>query len=312
MGIIVMLALVACGNKKTSLSGDAPVKANDFVEAFPEMKLPTSIYDTSLARLGDTTRISRAVLLQFVPDSAVQATIDADARTIIRPVGRIHRDDETYLLVKTIHNKKTGLAVFVFNKENKFLAGKSLISSDGDDDYAHIVNINKEPTFTISQEKITKENQMHYTRTGFAYVKDVGFMIVVNDTNEDTKRQDSIINPIDTFARKNPYSGDYTKDKKNFISLRDGKNNNTYRFFVHFEKSNGSCIGELKGEMSLKDPKTGQYTANGDPCVINFHFEGNQIRMKEEGSCGNHRDIKCFFDDTYTRKKEAKPKTKKR
>jgi hypothetical protein len=34
--------------------------------------------------------------------------------------------------------------------------------------------------------------------------------------------------------------------------------------------------------------------------------------MKEEGSCGNHRDIKCFFEDTYTKKKEIKSKTKKK
>jgi hypothetical protein len=34
--------------------------------------------------------------------------------------------------------------------------------------------------------------------------------------------------------------------------------------------------------------------------------------VKEEGSCGNHRDIKCFFNDSYTRKREAKPKSKKR
>ncbi len=311
MGIALMLALVACGDNKTSLSGDAPVEAKDFVAAFPEIKLPTTFYDTSLQRIGDTTTISRAVLTQFIPDSALQETI-AGGKLILKPVARIERDDETYLLVKSFENKKASLSVFVLNKDNKFAGAKQLISSDNNDDYTHSVSINKEPTFSVSREKITKENQLIYTRTGYAYNKDAGFMVVVNDGNENTKRQDSIINPIDTFARKNPMSGDYIKDKKNFISLRDGRSPNIYRFFVHFEKSSNACVGELKGELTMKDAKTAQYTANGDPCVINFTFSGNQIQMKEEGSCGNHRDIKCFFDDTYTKKKEPKPKTRKK
>jgi len=311
MGIAVMLILVACGDKKTSLSGDAPVEAKDFVAAFPDIKLPTTIYDSSLQRIGDTTTISRAVLTQFIPDSALNGVLTGGKKMIIKPVAKIERDEEVYLLIKSIENKKAALSVFVMNKDHKFLGAKQLVSNDNNDDYVHSVSINKEPTFSISREKITKENQLIYTRTGYAYNKDAGFMVVVNDGNENTKRQDSIINPIDTFARKNPLSGDYTKDKKNFISLRDGRNPNVYRFFVHFEKAN-ACLGELKGELTMKDEKTAQYTANGDPCVINFSFSGNQIRMKEEGSCGNHRDIKCFFDDTYTKKKEPKPKIRKK
>ncbi len=312
IGIALMLVLIACSDKKTSLSGDAPVKAKDFISAFPDIKLPTTIYDTSLQRIGDTTTISRAVLTQFIPDSALNSVISNGKKISLKPVAKIERDEETYLLVKSLENKKIALAVFVLNKDSKFLGARQLLSNDNNDDYTHSVSINKEPTFSISREKITKENQLLYTRTGYAYNKDAGFMVVVNDGNENTQRQDSIINPIDTFGRKNPISGDYIKDKKNFISIRDGRSANVYRFFVHFEKNNGNCVGELKGELTMKDEKTAQYTANGDPCVINFTFSGNQIRMKEEGSCGNHRDIKCFFDDSYTRKKEPKPKTKKK
>jgi hypothetical protein len=310
--LLVMLVFISCGGKKNSLSGDAPVDAKDFVAAFPDMKLPSTVYDTSLLRIGDTTTISRAVLGQFIPDSALQLIAGADKKTIIKPVGKIKRDDETYLLAKLYQNKKAQLAVFVLGKNNKFLNSKSLVSNGNNDEYTHSVSINKEPTFTISREKITKDNQMLYTRTGYAFNKDGGFMVVLNDGNENTKRQDSIINPIDTFARKNPFSGDYIKDKKNFISLRDGKKPNNYLFFVHFVKSDGACTGEIKGEMVMKDEKTAQYTSNGDPCVINFKFSGNQIQMKEEGSCGNHRGIKCFFEDTYTRKKEVKAKTRKK
>jgi hypothetical protein len=311
MGLFLLVIICSCGGKKNSLSGDAPIDAKDFVEAFPDIKLPATIQDSSLGRIGDTTSISHAVLTQFVPDSVLRA-IAIDTKAITKPVAKIKTEEETYLLAKFIQNKKADLAVFVFDKHNKFLNAKELVHNGNNDGYIHSVNINKEPTFTIAREKMTKDNQLFYTRTGYAYNKDAGFMVVVNDTNEDMQRKDSIINPIDTFSRKNPFSGDYIKDKKNFISIRDSRDVNTYRFFVHFEKDGGTCKGELKGELSVKAENVGQYTANGDPCVINFKFTASQVLVKEEGSCGNHRDIKCFFNDTYNKKREPKQKTKKK
>jgi hypothetical protein len=312
VGAILFMFLYGCGDEKSSLSGDAPVDKADFVDAFPDLKLPKTIYDTGLARIGDTTTISYAVFTQFVPDSAFRAIITDNKKGIIKPVGKIKSADELYLLAKLVQDKKYTLGVFVFDNDNKYLGGKELLTNRFNDGYLHTVNINREPTFMIGREKITPDNRQFYTRTGYAYNKDAGFMIVVNDSNEDLKKQDSIINPIDTFARANKFSGDYIKDKKNFISLRDGRNATTYLFFVHFEKSNGECKGELKGELVMKNESTGQYTAGGDPCVINFRISNSQVQMKEEGSCGNHRDIKCFFDDQYNKKREPKTKQKRK
>jgi hypothetical protein len=312
MGLLLLVFLFACGDEKNSLSGDAPVDAEDFIAAFPDIKLPKTFYDTGLSRTGDTTTISRAVFVQFIPDSALTIIAGSNSKASIKPVGKIKSEEELYLLTKFTENKKSSLVVFVLDNDNKYLGAKGLVTNKVNDGYSHYVSINREPTFNIAREKFTKDNQMFYTRTGYAYNKDAGFMVVVNDSNEDTRKQDSIINPIDTFTRVNKYSGDYLKDKKNFISLRDGKNANTYMFFVHFEKSNGECVGELKGELVMKDETTGQYTAGGDPCVINFKFSGSQIQMKEEGTCGNYRGIKCFFEDRYSKKKEPKAKQKKK
>ncbi len=312
MGLVLLVFLFACGDKKSGLSGEDPVDAEDFIEAFADIKLPRTFHDTGLNRIGDTTTISRAVFVQFIPDSAFTSVSGSNSKASIRPVGKIKSEEELYLLTKLTENKKSSLVVFVFDNDNKYLAAKELVTNKVNDGYSHFVSINREPTFSIAREKFTKDNQMFYTRTGYAYNKDAGFMVVVNDSNEDIKKQDSIINPIDTFGRLNKYSGDYLKDKKNFISLRDGKNASTYMFFVHFEKNNGDCVGEMKGEMVMKDENTAQYTAGGDPCVINFKFSGSQIQMKEEGTCGNYRGIKCFFEDRYTKKKAAKPKQKKK
>jgi len=54
----------------------------------------------------------------------------------------------------------------------------------------------------------------------------------------------------------------------------------------------------------MKDQTHGVYTFNADPCIIDFNFEDREVTVKEQGSCGNHRGIKCFFDDQYTRKRK--------
>ena len=312
MGLILVVVLCGCGDDKNSLSGDGPVEQEDFIAAFPDIKLPKTIYDTGLARLGDTTTISHFVFNQFVPDSAFRSVMGDNKKSTIKPVAKISSEEEYYLLAKMIQNKNQTLGVFVFDNDHTYLGGKQLLNNHARDGYTHMVSINREPTFTIGREKITSDNKHFYSKTGYAYNKDAGFMIVVNDSNEDIKKNDSIINPIDTFARANKFSGDYIKDKKNFISLRDGRNATTYLFFVHFEKNNGQCTGELKGELVMKDETNAQYIAGGDPCVINFKLSNTQVQMKEEGSCGNHRDIKCFFEDRYNKKREPKPKQKRR
>lgn len=165
--------------------------------------------------------------------------------------------------------------------------------------------------FLMSKEKLGLDKQLQYTRTGWVYSPDASFMVVIHDTNEDENKNNTIIDPIDTLPRKNKLSGNYIQDKKNFISLRDGKDINHYLFFIHFEKKEGNCTGELKGAFEMKTANTGIYTTNGDPCIIDFTFDGNTIDVKEKGSCGNHRGIECYFDDSYTKKKEPKLSKKK-
>ena len=150
---------------------------------------------------------------------------------------------------------------------------------------------------------------LEFSRAGWVYNSVGIFMVVSNDSNEDPTNA-SIINPIDTLPQKNKFSGEYVRNKKNFISVRDSQKPGRYHFFVHFEKNEGSCTGELKGEMKMKDPNTAQYTGIGDPCVIDFTFTGGRLKLKEQGTCGNHRGIKCFFDDTFFKKKEPKMKRK--
>jgi hypothetical protein len=308
---ILLITLFACGEKKLDFSGATPLKPKDFLSIFPAITGNYVVADSNFTKLSDTTRIGLKAINQFIPDSVTSLYIGKEKNVSFYPVGKIIKEKESYLLVNLILKHKIEMIVFVIDtKSNTYLASKFLLDNSTQDDYVHSISINKEPTFLLSQEKTGKDNLLQFSRTGWVYTAGVGFMVVINDSNESPSKT-NIINPIDTLPHKNKLSADYAQDKRNFISIRDGKNTSTYTFFLHFEKNEGSCIGELKGDLKMKDATHGVYTFNGDPCIIDFTFEDNEISFKETGSCGNHRGIKCFFNDQYTRKKEPRNSKKK-
>ena len=305
--VCLIICIAGCKNRHASLSGEEKVDIKDFIAAFPKITLPYRVADTNVAKMADTTTISHTVFSEFIPDTVLINSFGKNTGKMkINPVGKIQKEDKLYLLANFTQNKKTTLQTFLFDKKTRYLSHLELIKQDNKDNYVHSVNITSEPTFIISREKINKQNELLYTRNGYAYNNaSRDFIPVLNDSNEDLKRLREIINPIDTFAWKNKLSGDYTKDKLNFISVRDGNNGNKYLFFIHFEKD-GNCTGELKGEMTMRDATHAYYQQSGDPCVIDFTFTGKSITVKEQNNCGNHRGIKCFFDDTYKKKKAGK------
>ncbi|MCA6441679.1 MAG: hypothetical protein ACRC0I_09835 [Sediminibacterium sp.] len=309
--VILLLIFWGCTEKKIDFSGDVPVKEKDFIAAFRPITLPFSLMDTGINSAADSISIGIKVFEQFIPDSAFTTILGKNRKVTIKPVGKIKKEKENYLLTLVITKSESKLVVFVLDAKNKFLGVKELMSSkDREDGYQHAVSINKEPTFILIKEKTIKETNL-FTRTGWVYNNAGFFMVVITDSNEDPQKQ-QIINPIDTLPRKNKRSGDYVKDKKSYVSLRDGKDPNSYIFFIHFEKNEGACIGELKGNMKMKSATAGIYTANADPCIIDFNFEGSAVTVKEQGSCGNHRGIKCFFNDSFQKKREPKQKATKK
>lgn len=307
------ILISACKDAPIDLSGKTTVKQKDFLQVFKPLPLPYSISDTNLDKNADTLTIAKEVFLQFYPDTALTNIMGKAKIYTISPVGIIEKEKENYLLFVIKENKrKKRLAVIVTDNKNQFLGSKELLNNTEESGYHRSLNINKEPTFLISREKMGVNNELLFTRAGWVY-NDAGFfMVVINDSNEDPAKT-AVINPLDTLPKMNKLSGDYIKDKYNYVSVRDGKDENHYQFFILFEKNNGACKGELKGEFKLAKPMEGLYSKNGDPCLIDFLFTSNQLSIKEQGSCGNHRGIKCFFNDRYTRKKDfRKQKVNKR
>jgi len=303
--ISTALFLLQCKNSDDDIHGDKPVKPEAFLRVFKPLHLPAGIADSGLAKFGDTASISYAVFTEFIPDSVVRRILGAQAPAYaIHPAGSIHDKDGNYLLAKFSLARAVKLVVFLLDDKHKYVSSLELLKSYDNDKYNHSVSITSEPTFIIKRDKVGKDNELLYSRHGYAFNSTANdFAEVMNDSNEDTKKMSEIVNPIDTFPSTNKFSGDYGADKKNFIAVRDGKDAVSYAFFIHFEKDGGKCIGELKGKMSLTNEKNAVYQESGDPCVIRFKFSGNSLQVKEEGNCGNHRGITCPFDFTFRKKK---------
>ncbi|MCX6331576.1 MAG: hypothetical protein NTZ82_02965 [Bacteroidetes bacterium] len=302
--------LVSCGEQKTDFTGNTPLKINDFNKAFRIVALPLTISDSNINKFTDTIRIGRKALVQFVPDSIVEQIISTkDKKASLHPILKIEKEEEYYLLLNVKHPNQQNIAVVVFSKKNKFLGYKIVAEFNEQNKnsrfYGKLIYINKEPTFLVSENKLSDENAATYEKKGWAY-SDSSFKMIFFDSNK-KPNSSVIINPIDTLPMLYNYSGDYARDSKNFISIRDLTTPNKYQFFLHFERQDGNCIGELKGLLNFtKNQAT--YSEKGDPCIIHFTMLGNTIQIKEDGNCGNHRNMTCYFNDSYDKKRKRNKK----
>jgi len=309
---LLLLVVFACGEKKTDFSGNTPITINEFNKVFKAVTLPISINDTSIKKMSDTLVIGRKALLQFVPDSIVESiSSEKNNKSILHPLMKIEKETEYYLLLNVKETNKEKIAVLVFSKKNKFLDFKVITEflneNKGSRHYGKNLFINKEPTFLVEENKMSDDNILVYEKNGWAFTEN-NFRLIYFDSNKKPENK-SIVNPIDTLPTLNVHSGDYVRDKKNFLSLRDFPNQpNKYQFFLHFEKKEGTCVGELKGLLNFTK-NTATYNEKGDPCIIHFTLSGNIAKIKEEGNCGNHRDMTCYFNDEYDKKR--RPKNKK-
>jgi hypothetical protein len=309
--LFIALVLSCKDNKKTAANNTGQTK--DIFDSYKELKLPFSVTDSSMEKVADTSTISFPFFTQFVPDTIFNNPFGKDRKLTVRPIGKIQvKNKETYLA--TLVSSKTNSAIYlsVFNNK-KFTVSMPLITGK-DDDAADAATIDKKLSIVINREWIEKKQDL-YSRTIYAYNNIGQFTIILTETNEERNNAEKLlVNPLDTFQKKNKYSGEYMNGKKKFLSIRDGKTPSEYLFFVHFENlsEDEPCGGELKGRFTMVSDNTGMYSEKGDPCSIDLSFKGNQVKVKENGSCGNHRGIKCFFNDTYTKKKEPKPTAKKK
>ncbi|MBS1974710.1 MAG: hypothetical protein JST13_10185 [Bacteroidetes bacterium] len=291
------------------MSGDKTVNADDFMESFEEVRAPYQVSDSIFGNQeNDSNLISYKIFTQFVPDTVITKHYPKGIKPKLYALTKLKADKkQDYLFCMAESSTKEVLYLLCFDKSNKFIASKVLFAYD-----RHVnsfANIDSRYTITVTRQHKSPEGNLLYSKDAYMLNDAGSFVLILTESNDAASRPGEIVNPIDTLPHKHKFSGDYVIDKKNFISVRDGKNASVFLFFVHFEKDGSTCNGELKGQAKFNSATGAQYHGNLDPCVINFSFSTNKVTIKEVEGCGNHRDIKCFFDGTFIKKKEPKPKT---
>lgn len=320
MNKIVLLSLMtgllfSCKSKPTSLAGeDVKVDVHDFIDYFQPLQLPYQVSDTILRRKEqDASLISYKVFTAIVPDSVLAKYFGRELRPRLYAIGKVAvPKNESYLFVKAVTSSRKVLYIVCFNKGNKFAAARPVLYSDNESGVSGIAAMDPKYTITLTHQRKASDGQVYYKKDAYIFNEDVGFMLIMTESNETKTRIPPIYNPIDTFSHKHKFTGDYLQDKRNIISIRDGKDASRILFFVHFEKDEGACKGELKGEAKFISANTARFRSGGDPCTVDFTFSPSGVSMKELEGCGNHRDIKCFFEGYFDRRVASKSKPAKK
>jgi len=309
--IAVIILIASCGKKKKkpSMTGEDKVEITDFITYFQPVNLPFVYADSNInKKQKDTLLINYKVFTQFVPDSLLGKLYGKNAKPKIYAMGRVEGPrQETYLFIKSIVADKKSIFILAFDKNKKY-AG-ALASLRPDQNRSTFQSMTMDRKFSITQT-VQRKNADGSTSEGkdvYAYDYDIrNFSLVMTDALDDKPTE--VLNPIDTLPRKNKWSADYTNGKMNLVSIRDGRKSDRISFFIHFEKNNGECSGELKGEARISSASAAEFKVDGDPCILSFVFSSGAVRLKEVEGCGNHRGLQCLFDGSFARKKEIKPK----
>jgi len=313
--LVLPVLMIACKEKKVSLAtNDEKVNISDFLEFFQPLKLPYQVTDTILKRKEpEASVIHSKVFARFVPDSILTRLFGKEAHPHLYGIGKVSVPDaEKYVFVKATTNSRRALVLLVFDKKDHFAAARPAIYSDNETGVSGQATMDAKYTLTIQHQRKASDGQVYYRKDAYIFNGDAGMMLILTESNESKPKVVPVYNPIDTLPRKHKFSGDYAQDKRNIVTIRDGHDASRFQFFVHFEKEEGACKGELKGEAKFIGPGVARYRAYSDPCAIEFTFIPEGVSLKELGGCGVHRDIKCFFEGYFEKRKsprrtESKP-----
>lgn len=312
---LILAWFSACNSKKKpSLAGEDPVEIGDFVDFFPDIKLPYQVADTSLLRKEkekDSLLISYKVFTQFIPDSVMRAFFGKNIKPKIYPIAKTKGSEgETYFFTRTVSGDKRTVFLFVLDKKEQFADAMEMLRPDQSPATQQSASMDKGHSVFKTVTRRNADGTISDGRDVYGFNSDSKkFTLIMTDPLDENVAE--LINPIDTFPRKHKFAADYGSGKMNLVSIRDGRKKDRLGFFIHFEKNNGACKGELKGEAIIKSPTMAEYREGGDPCVLRFTFTASSVILKEMEGCGAHRGLRCSFDGSFARKKEPKAAVRK-
>jgi len=303
--LAICLLMAGCGKNKKKMSGQDAVDIKDFIEFFDELSLPVILSDSLLKKKNtDSSFISDTIMNQFIGD-----TIFNDLYGKEKPktyaIGRFkNMDAETYLIIKTKGNINAFYAL-AFTPEKKYSANMVLLSDGKKNNEINRVVIDSRYTFNLVDQYRDADGSINEFSQVYAYNNAGMFMMILKDGLQKGEVL-PIINPIDTLPAANKYSGNYGKDSRNFISIRDGKTPKDFQFYINMDKGPATdCQADLKGEAVFITKDSAVYSTKSDPCTIGFKFGSKSVRITETIICGNKRPADCSFNVTYSRQKTA-------
>jgi hypothetical protein len=305
---IVLIGLIwfSCDSKKNDENGFSYEK---FSGLFPPAQTSFQVSDADLISNKDTTVIRSPKFEKFISDSIKTKLFGKSNKVKYIALARIKAPGKTnYYMIKAISGNKRVALLLPFTNDQFDIVFPFLIP-DNDATTKQLSSIDKSNAIIKSVSQKKQNGDVAEGREVYQYVPEAKqfTLLLTNPLNNIAE----VINPIDTLPRKNKFSGDYIKDKKNFVSIRDGRRSNESLVFIHIEK--GDCSGEVKGTLLFTASNKAVYRQGGDPCQLSFQFVGNSVSVLEGGGCGSRRGLDCSFNGTYKKKKEAKSKpTKKR
>jgi hypothetical protein len=307
--VLLVLVLLGCKGKKAGLEEEG-FSYEAFSKKFHAASVPYDLKEIDLLKHTDTATIRPADLNSFIPDSLRNKLFGKGNKVKYSPIAKIQKARaECYYIIKATSGNKRDALLLTFDKEGKNGSVLPFLIPDNDPSTKQSSVIDK--TFSISRNINQKKANDVLAEGKDVYVYNSGnhnYSLIMTDAlNEGIVE---VINPIDSLSHKHKLSGDYYRNKRNFVSIRDGQYPNQLIAFVHFEKDNGTCTGELKGVLLVTSPSSAIYRQGGDPCVLNFRFTQGSVTLREDRGCGSHRGVDCVFDGTFRKKKESKVKQK--
>jgi len=301
---------VACTDKK-STEEEGEESYDQFAGLFKNASLNFQLSDTLFLKNKDTASIRGASFSTLLPDSTLSKIFGKGVRVKNIPLWKIETPQgEHYFIVKTQSSRKKAAFLLIFDKDNQFNASFPFLIPDSDPTTTQVSSIDK--AFSITRSVFRKQpNEVNAEgKDVYVYDKEAkNFVLVMTDLLDEKSLV--LVNPIDTLAKTHKLAGDYTKDKKNIVSVRDGRKQNLLTVFIHIE--NGTeCLGEIKGDATITSPTMAVYQQAGDPCILQLNFSGSTVKLLELEGCGSRRGQNCAFEGAFTRKKPSSKKPAKK
>jgi hypothetical protein len=313
LGFFLLVLMAACSDKPKVSEAAAGTTDEftykSFASQFPEASLPYQVTDTALVQGRDTGTLRQPGFQKFLPDSLKGALLGS-GKVLYNPLARINAGKNgSYFVVRATSGEHRAALLYIFDEKEQYRTVFPLLTPDNDPASSQLSLLDKSGAITRSIFKKLPKDVIAEGKEVFLYVPESNsFTLIMTDPLED--RQE-VLNPIDTLARTQALAGDYVKNERNFVSVRDARSPREINFFIHFEKDGEEekCSGELKGTALLTSSRTAVYRQGGDPCVLELNFTPNSVTLRETEGCGSHRGVKCVFEGSFPRKKVLSPKT---